>query len=232
MAFESRSIVIQGDAIEELARLTEPVDLVFTDPPYGVSNQANASGVSWGYSGYTSDKGVWDVTVLAEQWVPPACRILREGGMFVVFGTFGSLVPIFLELKRLGMQFQSHITWHKTNPAPSIHRRMLTHANEIILVFSKGSHWTFDYEYSKSLTGKQMHNHFDVAAVHKVMGVTRKPPVLCERLVRLFTRPNDVVLDPFAGSGAIPQAALASERRSIAIEIQPALCEYMRQSVC
>jgi DNA modification methylase len=233
-------MIICGDAVTVLKSLTDEVDLILTDPPYGISNNGNASGASSAFSGYTSNKGEWDVAVPADQWVPPACRILRDGGVFIVFGTFGSLVPIFLELNKIdGMRFQSHITWHKTNPAPSIHRRMLTHANEIILVYSKGAKWTFDYVYAKSITGKQLHNHFDdgglpemtfeVAAVKKVVGVTRKPPVLCERLVRLFSRPDDVVLDPFAGSGAIPEAARAAGRRVVAIEIQDILCDYMKR---
>jgi site-specific DNA-methyltransferase (adenine-specific) len=229
--------VIHGDARAILPTITQTVDLVLTDPPFGISNLANASGASSAFSGYTSDKGAWDVEIPAEEWVPQTCRVLRDGGMFVVFGTFGSLVPIFLELKKAGMRFQSHITWHKTNPAPSIHRRMLTHANEIILVFSKGSHWTFDYEYSKTITGKQMHNHvemdelcFDVAAVRKVLDVTRKPLILCDRLVRLFSKPGDLVLDPFAGSGAILEAAVGANRRAIAIEVQEKLCEHMRKT--
>ena len=69
----------------------------------------------------------------------------------------------------------------------------------------------------------------EVAAVRKVMGVTRKPPVLCDRLVRLFSRPGDLVLDPYAGSGAIPEAAVKADRRSLAIELNPDLCEYMRK---
>lgn len=231
-------MIIEGDATVELLLLKESVDLLLTDPPFGISNGANSSGASSDFSGYSSDKGNWDVEIPAGQWVPPAVESLRQGGMFAVFGTFGSLVPIFLELKKCQMRFQSHITWHKTNPAPSIHRRMLTHANEIILVFSKGSHWTFDYAYSKTVTGKQLHNHvemdsvpdftFDIAAVRKVGGVTRKPPVLCDRLIRLFSRPGDLVLDPFVGSGAIVEAAAAAKRRWLAIEIQPDLCSQLR----
>lgn len=229
--------IILGNCIQVMNEMTERVDLVLTDPPYGVSNQGNSSGVSREFSGYTSDKGIWDIEISADQWVPAAVNVLRDGGMFVVFGTFGSLVPIYLELTRLSMRFQSHITWHKTNPAPSIHRRMLTHSNEILLVYSKGKQWTFNYDYAKSITGKQMHNHFtdepipemtfEIGAVRKEMEVTRKPPTLCDRLVRLFSNPNDLVLDPFAGSGTIPKAAIDADRRAIAIEIQPILCRYM-----
>jgi len=227
-------VIQRGDCRDVLRRLTPgSVDLIATDPPYGISNKRNSNGVSKAYSGYTSDKGAWDTEVPAADWVPPAVVALRQGGVFCVTGTFGSLVPIYVELTRLGLRFQSHITWHKTNPAPSIHRRMLTHANEIILVYSKGGAWAFDYAYSKTLNGgKQCHNHWDIPAVRKVAGVTRKPPVLYERLIRLFSRPGETVLDPFAGSGVVIEAAEASGRKWLAIEIDPALCAHMEKLAC
>jgi site-specific DNA-methyltransferase (adenine-specific) len=233
-------LILMGDCREQLKHVPlGTVAMVLTDPPFGVSNQGNVSGASLDYSGYTSDKGEWDVEVPAQEWVPLAIKTLHPGGIFASFGTFGSLVPVFLELKRLDMRFQSHITWHKTNPAPSIHRRMLTHSNEIILVFSKGSNWVFNYDYSKSLTGKQMHNHFvdppdltfDVPAVRKQFGVTRKPVNLCEKLIRLFTREGDIILDPFAGSGAILEAAIRSGRQAIAIEKRLDLENYLKQTI-
>lgn len=223
-----------GDCVQVLAGLQAlGADMVLTDPPYGISNRRNANGVSGAFSGYTSDKGEWDVEVPADRWVPLACGALRPGGIFACFGTFGSLVPIYQALEaHPEMQFQSHPTWHKTNPAPSIHRRMLTHANEIILVYSKGPRWTFDYDYGKTINrGKQLHNHFECSAVRKVHGVTRKPPALCEKLIRLFTRPDDLVLDPFAGSGAIPEAAHRAGRRWVAIEINPELAARVRLAV-
>lgn len=212
-------ILLQGDCREIMPNLVPGADLILTDPPFGISNQNNSSGASSDFSGYTSDKGEWDIEVAATEWVPEACRLLKPNGLFACFGTFGSLVPIFQELEKCSMKFQSHITWHKTNPAPSIHRRMLTHANEIILLFSKGPGWYFDYAYGKSINaGKQLHNHFDCAAVRKQAGVTRKPPELCKKLIQLFCPPDGIVLDPFAGSGAIPEAAKDTGRSYIAIE--------------
>lgn len=205
-------------------------NLILTDPPYGISNNDNADGVSNDYSGYTSNKGNWDKEVSARDWVPLACNMLVEGGLFACFGTFGSLVPIYAELEFLQMKFQSHITWHKTNPAPSIHRRMLTHSNEIILVYSKGLNWTFNYEEAKRLNGdKQMHNHFDFGAVPKMFGVTRKPLGLLSLLIQIFTREKDVVFDPFAGSGAILEAAILRGRRAVGVEINSEICNSVEE---
>jgi DNA modification methylase len=227
---EPQLTLIAGDCRAALGEFTAQADLLFTDPPYNISNNRNSNGASRKFSGYSSNKGAWDTECPAEQWVPLAVNALKPGGMFLCFGVFGSLVPIFEQLLDCGMTFQSHIVWHKSNPAPSIHRRMLTHANEIILTFSKGPRWYFDYQYAKSLNnGHQHHNVFTVPAVRKVMGVTRKPPTLCLHLIQLFCPHGGTVLDPFAGTGAIPATALHSGRNAIAIERNQRLVKYMAQ---
>lgn len=210
----------RGDCRSVMLECKDRPNFILTDPPYGISNRNNSDGVSSEYSGYTSNKGNWDIEVPAKDWVPLACNMLVDGGLFACFGTLGSLVPIYNELEFLQMTFQSHIVWRKTNPAPSIHRRMLTHANEIILLYSKGPRWTFNYEIAKSLNdGKQMHNNFDYAAVPKALGVTRKPLGLCKALIQIFTNEGDLVFDPFAGSGAILETALLCNRRASGVEI-------------
>lgn len=209
-----------GDCRGVMLECRERPNFILTDPPYGISNGSNSDGISKEYSGYTSNKGKWDVEVPAKDWVPLACNMLVDGGLFACFGTFGSLVPVYYELEFLQMTFQSHITWHKTNPAPSIHRRMLTHSNEIILLYSKGAKWTFNYEVAKSFNdGKQMHNHFNYPATSKILGVTRKPLGILKALIQIFTNEGDLVFDPFVGSGAVLEAALLSGRRASGVEI-------------
>lgn len=225
--------IIPGDCRDALPQYEGCAHMVLTDPPFAISNSKNSSGTSKAFSGYTSDKGDWDTEVPAELWVPKAYQTLVPGGIFACFGVYGSLIPIFQQLQSMGARFQSHIIWHKTNPAPSIHRRMLTHANEIILVFSKGSNWYFDYQYSKTLNfGKQCHNVLNEPAVKKVLGVTRKPPLLCEKLTRLFCPEGDVVIDPFAGSGGIPLGVQKANRAYVAMEKRLDLVAHMKKELC
>jgi len=196
------------------------VDMVLTDPPFAISRGDFET--SW--CGYKSHKGDWDWTeAVGGEWVHMCCDALRPGGVFCCFGVFGSLMPIWQVLEvREDMQFQSHIVWHKTNPTPSVHRRMLTHANEIILLFSKGPKWYFDYALSKEYGGgKQLHNVWEGPAARRKLTRPRKPPWLLERLVRLFCPEDGIILDPFAGTGGVLEAANAWNRNWIAIEIDP-----------
>lgn len=58
-----------------------------------------------------------------------------------------------------------------------------------------------------------------------------KPSALMRSLVRDYSHPGDVILDPFAGSGTTGVACVAEGRRAVLIEIDPAYCEVARKRV-
>lgn len=59
----------------------------------------------------------------------------------------------------------------------------------------------------------------------------QKPLSLMERLVKLYTKPGDLVLDPFCGSGRTLQACHNTSRRSIGIDIDPKWVEYCKENI-
>jgi site-specific DNA-methyltransferase (adenine-specific) len=216
--------ILWGDCRKILSTIKpESVQMVFTDPPFGIS-KGRGHRTPNKYSSYQPNKGPWDEVVTAQEWVPLVVNCLAPGGIFMVFGVFGSLIPIFKACFRSGLRFQTHISWHKTNPAPCVHRRGLTMANEFILVFSKGPKWYFDYPESKRQNkGKQQHNHIDCPAVKRISGRTRKPQTLVARYIKLYCPRNGLVLDPFAGTGSILEAAESVGRKALGIEIDKQL---------
>jgi len=222
--------LIQGDCLKVLPKIQgESVDLIFADPPYNISSRKMLH-TEW--CGYTSEKGKWDYIENYEQWVKQwtreCYRILRNGGSFYIIGVFGSLLPVYQTLQSLGARFQTHIVWHKTNPAPCVNRRMYTFANEIILLFTKGNNWTFNYEISKTFNnGKQLHNVWDIPAVKKIEDITVKPEKLLQIIIAVSSNIGDVVLDPFLGSGTTMKVCQDLKRSCIGIEINSQYCEIV-----
>ena len=195
------------------------IDMIFTDPPYNISHKGDLyRDDKW--TSYSSHKGDWDLQDPGLKWIEESYRVLKPHGIFACFGLLGSLSKVLAKCEDLDMRFQSHIVWHKTNPAPSRHCRMLTHSNEIILVYSKQhSNWYFDYKKSKEQCGgKQQHNHIEHASIRKIAGVTAKPIPLGSRYVEIFCPEFGVVLDPFCGSGNLCIGATLVSRSSIGIE--------------
>lgn len=213
--------LVWGDAAEELGAMSD-VDFIFADPPYNISNTRN---VANNWNGYTSYKGDWDVVEdyegFTRRWVGAACSSLRSGGILCISGVFGSLVPAWEELMRQGMKFQSHIVWHKTNPAPTVHHRMLVNANEIVLCFSKGPKWYFNYDVAKELAGRDPHNVMNYPVARRQGGIISKPLKLVSFLVQSFCSPDGLVVDPFIGTGTTAVAAEMTGRRNIGIDISP-----------
>lgn len=219
------ALLIIGDAVDVMAdppTIVRPA-MVLTDPPFDISNDANKSN-DW--NGYTSNKGEWDKQV-DSLWVPLAYELLTDSGIFACFGVFGSLVSVYIELTQLGALFQSHAAYTKTNPAPSIQRRMYTHANELVLIYSKGAGWTYNYQDAKELAGgKQLKNIFDAPVVRRVMGRTIKHHSVLKKLILPLTNEGDYVLDPFCGTCSIGAEALALGRNYIGIDNDPHVVYY------
>lgn len=212
----------------------DSIDMIFTDPPYAISNKNN-NGNTW--NGYRSEKGSWDYIhgnydQFTYQWIEWAYKLLRPGGIICISGVLGSLVPAFIKLESLKATFQSHFIWHKTNPTPSVHRRMFTHANEIVLIYSKGNKWKFNYEAVKALNGgKQQHNVINLAAQRKINDTIKKPDKLLELLITAFTDEGDTILDPFLGTGTTVWVADKMSRNGIGIEKDDSMFEYLQNKL-
>src|SRR5262249_36766227 len=113
------------------------------------------------------------------------------------------------------------ICWHKTNPPPKLRRAGFLNSCELIIcAWNKGHTWNFTKQ-------KDMHNFIESPIcmgrerVKNPVHPTQKPVKVLNHLVRLATKPGDVIFDPFMGVGSTGVSALQLGRRFIGIEIDP-----------
>ncbi len=131
-------------------------------------------------------------------------------------------------MQKLGMKILNDITWEKPNPPPNLSCRYFTHSTETIIWAAKNekSKHTFNYEIMKNLNeGKQMKTVWTIPAPdndEKLFGKhpTQKPVRLLERILLASTTENDLVFDPFMGSGTTGVAALKLNRKFVGCEIE------------
>ena len=132
-------------------------------------------------------------------------------------------------MMQLGYRILNDIIWEKPNPPPNLGCRCFTHSTEVVLWATKAKkgskhRYTFNYDAMREENdGKQMKTVWRIPAAgkdEKVYGKhpTQKPVALIDRCLRASTNPGDLVLDPFAGSGATGVAALRLGRRFIGCE--------------
>jgi site-specific DNA-methyltransferase (adenine-specific) len=223
--------LIHGDCLKLLPAVPEcSVDVVWTDPPYFLSNggQTCKNGKRAKVS-----KGEWDESKGLQQdhefhtnWLSQCQRVLKPDGTLWVTATHHTLFSIGFAMQELGFKLLNMITWEKPNPPPNLSCRYFTHSTETVLWAAKNSNSKHVFNYADMRAencGKQMKTVWRFPAPSKAEKshghhLTQKPIALIDRCLRASSSPGDVVLDPFMGSGTTGVAAVSLGRKFIGIE--------------
>jgi len=230
------NVIIRGDSIAEMARLPEKsVDLVFADPPYNLQlggdlRRPDGSQVDAVTDHWDRFDSFADYDRFTRAWLSEARRILKDNGALWVIGTYHNIFRVGVAVQDLGYWVLNDIVWRKANPMPNFKGTRFTNAHETLIWASKSptARPHFAYKAMKALNEDlQMRSDWTLpicsgAERVKVDGVkahpTQKPEALLARILLATTRENDLVLDPFFGSGTTGAVAKRLGRRWIGIE--------------
>lgn len=234
--------MMHGDAFAALRDLNQFADVVWTDPPYFLSNGGTTCKAGKRAS---VDKGEWDRPTTPEsqlewtrRWLALVRRTMRPTASIWVCGTMHSTSTTGYALQLEGFRVLNTVAWTKPNPPPNLGCRCFTHSHETLIWASlgpKAKHY-FDYEWTKAQTGKQMKDVWEFAAPparEKVHGrhPTQKPVGLVERALMASCPEGGNVLDPFAGSGTTGVAAIRRGFGFIGIEEDMVWCNLARERI-
>lgn len=212
-----------------LAALSEPVDAVITDPPYNVSVRNGRDGTTPGAlkrKDGTSRKvqrdfGEWDRDWSPVDFLEHATRLLREGGSLVAF-TSEFLIGDYL---KSGLNHRNMIYWRKSNPTPAF-KMLYVRAIEMAIWQVKGTGWVWNGGgYVPNVYDGKVVAGFAVANGELREHPTQKPLWLMRAIIAQHTDTEELILDPFAGSGTTLVAAKFLSRRAIGIEHNETYCE-------
>ncbi len=225
------------------------VDLVFADPPYFLRlkrelhrpNNTRVDGVDDDWDRYDS---VAAYDAFTRAWLGEARRVLKPDGAIWVIGTYHNIFRLGTALQDLGFWILNDVVWRKTNPMPNFRGKRLTNAHETLIwaAPSEATRPVFNYDALKELNeGLQMRSDWLLpicAGAERLKGVdgakahpTQKPEALLHRVLVGTTRPGDLVLDPFLGSGTTGAVAKRLGRRFIGIERDPAYVALARDRI-
>lgn len=227
-----------GDCFRILERFApDSIDLIFADPPYFLSVDGGVtchSGkmVSVAKGNWDIQKDIDDMHCFNRQWIHKCFRIQKQTGSIFISGTFHNIYSIGMALQQEGYKIVNNITWQKLNPPPNLSCKCFTHSTETLIWAVKDKKkYYFNYALMKALNeGKQMKDVWSGALTpkrEKIFGKhpTQKPEYLLERVILAASRENDIVLDPFCGSGTTGVVAVRHKRFFIGIESES---DYIR----
>lgn len=204
LARTKKFALAQSDAVEFLSSLPgASVDLIVTDPPYESLEKHRAIGTTTRLSHSKASSNDW-FQIFPNARFPELFselyRVLKANAHLYLFSDQETMFVIKPIAERAGFRFWKPIVWDKQKIGMGYHYRS---RYEFILFFEKGKRKLLDLSVPDVLAHPRIHRGYP----------TEKPWQVSQVLITQSSEREQVVLDPFMGSGSVGVAALRNERR-------------------
>jgi DNA modification methylase len=198
--------ITQGNCIDVMKQMpANSVDFILTDPPYLVN--------------YRDRSGRTIQNDANADWLKPAMReayrVLKQDRVAIMFYGWTKVDAFFDAWKAAGFQPVGHLVFRKTYSSKA---RFLSYQHEQAYLLAKGR---------PPLPKQPLADVMDMPYSGNKLHPTQKPVAALAPLIRSFSLPGELVLDPFAGSGSSCAAALLTGRKYSGIELDS---EYFQQA--
>lgn len=121
-----------------------------------------------------------------------------------------------------GWYLRADIIWNKPNAMPESVKDRPTRSHEYLFMFTKSDQYLYDRSAIMDPNGRNKRSVWDINTMaYAGAHFATFPPKLVEPCIKASTRPGDVVLDPFFGSGTAGLVASELGRRYVGIELNP-----------
>lgn len=227
--------VYNMDCVEGMRQIPDDfIDLVITDPPFAIDFKAKRSNynrtdgrVLEGYNEVLKED-YYDFTL---SWMKEVYRVLKDSGSMYVFSGWNNLNDILTALDEIGFHTVNHIIW-KYQFGVVTRRKFVTSHYHCLYVCKDDQKRRFypDSRYSKDATSKsggslRYQDMEDVWIIPReywngdVKTPTKLPAELIRKILAYSSVENDIVLDPFLGSGQVAVVSKMHNRRYVGFEI-------------
>ena len=224
----------QGDCLEIMKNIPDKsIDLIVTDCPYhivsggctniprkdepsGIFNRRNTFTQKNAKSGKLFDFN----DIKFEEWLPEVYRILKDGTHCYIYINARNLKDLQVATENVGFKFQQLIVWNKGNATPN---RYYLNSYELILMLRKGN--------ARNINEMGTKNILDVKNIRGKTHPTEKPVELNEIFIKNSSNENEIVLDPFMGTGSCALACINTNRNFIGIELDEKYFEIAKNRI-
>ena len=243
--------IIKGDCVAALEALPDQsVDVIFADPPYnlqlgGALHRPDQSLVDACDDEWDQFASFEAYDAFTRAWLLACRRVLKPSGTIWVIGSYHNIFRVGATLQDLNFWILNDVIWRKTNPMPNFKGRRFQNAHETMIWATrdpKAKGYTFNYDAMKAANDDvQMRSDwlFPICnggerlkdADGKKVHPTQKPEALLARILMASSKPGDVVLDPFFGSGTTGAVAKRLGRHFVGIEREQSYIDAARERI-
>lgn len=236
--------LIHDDVLTTSSVDDNSIDLVITSPPYNVDIQ---------YNSHKDDVSYADYLEFSKKWMARCFAWLKEDGRFCLNVPLdknkGGQQSVGADLttiaKKIGFHYHSTIVWNEGNISrrtawgswKSASAPYVIAPVELIVVLYKekwkktsGSKIS-DIERNEFMDWTNGLWVFNGESKKRIGHPAPFPIELPRRCIKLFSYVDDIVLDPFSGSGTTLIAAVANNRKGIGIDVDLKYCELARKRI-
>jgi site-specific DNA-methyltransferase (adenine-specific) len=234
--------IFNEDCIVGMARHLpdRSVDLVITDPPFGIEFQAKRSNYNRTGSkvleGYNEIKGA-DYQQFTIDWLREVRRVLKPTGSLYIFSGWNYLKDLLIALDELDFTLVNHLIWKYQFGLVTKRKYVTSHYHVLFVSIDEKQRRFFPYarfeKDAKHPDGGSAHykDKEDVWTIPReywtgdLKTPTKLPAELIRKMLAYSSQPGDLVLDPFLGSGQVAVVSHLEGRQYAGFEIVP---EYFR----
>lgn len=227
-------LLINDDCFSVLKNIPDhSIDLILTDPPYNIAKYSTGNMKFNWRSEINNDLAEWDLSELnPKDLIGEFKRVLKPNGNIFIFCSYNIIGEYHKVFDPEFDTFQ-FMVWHKTNPVPNFRKSSFLNSCELIVsCWNKGHTWNFTNQ-------RDMHNFIENSICMgservknkdgKSLHPTQKPVAILEKIVKIASNENDLVLDCFNGVGSTGVASLKNNRRYLGIEIDKTYMDATEQ---
>ena len=237
--------IYNQDCIEGMKSIPKnKVDLVITDPPFAINFKAKkanynrtASRVLSGYNEIKS-KDYYDFTLA---WMTEVFRILKESGSMYVFSGWNNLKDILRALDDVGFVTINHIIWKYQFGVVTKRKFVTSHYHCLYVCKNDEKRKFFPFsrfkQNEKNSDGRSLHykDKEDVWTIKREYWTgdektpTKLPSELIQKLLDYSSTKNDLIFDPFLGSGQVAVVSKSCSRQYLGFEIVPEYYKFAKK---
>ena len=210
------------------------IDLVITDPPFAINFRAKKANYNRKQShvleGYNeiSAENYYDFTL---EWMSQVHRILKESGSMYLFSGWNNLKEILMAIDDVGFHLVNHIIWKYQFGVVTKNKYVTSHYHCLYVCKNEKKRKFFPFKrFSKNAKSEDGHSlHYqdkeDVWEIKREYWTgdtktpTKLPAEIIEKILFYSSKKNDIVFDPFLGSGQVAVVSKIHERRFCGFEV-------------